>query len=798
VRAAVPARWISRGPGGGGALFGPAISPHHPETLYADCDMSGRYRSLDLGRSWETLSFLQVQGGTLGVGVQFTSRSNVLYALDFSTIGGVDAVTPSKSTDGGQTWTRLANDPTDGDAWSLFADETTTNRLLVSGYSNLYFSTNGGGSFTDVFSTDDLLVAGAFFDGSNIFVGTRVGLLVSTNGGAGFALPSISGIPAGEAMISLAGAKEANTTRLFCVTLDTGDVYPGVTGAEHWSYRGVYRLDVGPGAAWVPVTSGISPDHLFFVATCRSNIHVAYAAGALDDPTHPVVYKTTNGGGAWNKVFRPVDNENIFTGWQGDGGDRSWWYGEYALGFTVCRGDPDRAAITDLGFIHLTTNGGVSWQQAYVYPGDQHPTNAPTPERKYYHGVGAENTSAWWLTWDDSNRVFACFTDIQGVRSTNGGVTWGFDYTGLDMNSTYQSVRHPSNESLYVSVSSVHDLYQSTYLQDGRIDGGDGGILFSTNHGANWSWLHDFNHPVAGLALDPNDPRCLYAAVVNSTNGGIYVTTNLQDGAASKWNRLAVPPRTEAHPYLVHVLQDGTLVCSYSARRTAAGAFTASAGVFVSTNRGASWLDRTAAGMMYWTKDLVPDLHDAGQSNWYACVWSGWGGPPNGLGGLYRTTNRGLAWTRINSLDRVESCTVDPANPQALWLSTETEGLWYTTNLQAATPTFLQVTNYPFRHPVRMFLNPFDTNEMWITSFGNGLRVGRITEPAPELTGLQEVPAGAVCVTARAEAGQEVILQTASTLMSQNWVNTATGTVLDSELIFEGVTPGFYRAAISP
>ncbi|MBU1695151.1 MAG: hypothetical protein KKC51_14470, partial [Verrucomicrobia bacterium] len=128
VRAAVPARWISRGPGGGGALFGPAISPHHPETLYADCDMSGRYRSRDTGRSWETLSFLQVQGGTLGVGVQFTSRSNVLYALDFSTIGGVDAVTPAKSGDGGITWTRLANDPTDGDAWSLFADETTTNR----------------------------------------------------------------------------------------------------------------------------------------------------------------------------------------------------------------------------------------------------------------------------------------------------------------------------------------------------------------------------------------------------------------------------------------------------------------------------------------------------------------------------------------------------------------------------------------------------------------------------------------------------------------------------------------------
>jgi len=66
------------------------------------------------------------------------------------------------------------------------------------------------------------------------------------------------------------------------------------------------------------------------------------------------------------------------------------------------------------------------------------------------------------------------------------------------------------------------------------------------------------------------------------------------------------------------------------------------------------------------------------QNTWYAGVFSGWGGPPNGLGGLYRSSNRGVTWTRINSLDRVTSCAISPINSNEMYLTTETEGLWYT------------------------------------------------------------------------------------------------------------------------
>lgn len=97
--------------------------------------------------------------------------------------------------------------------------------------------------------------------------------------------------------------------------------------------------------------------------------------------------------------------------------------------------------------------------------------------------------------------------------------------------------------------------------------------------------------------------------------------------------------------------------------------------------------------MLYWTKDVIIDPHDTSQNKWYGCVFSGWGGPPNGLGGLYKTTNRGINWTKINSLDRVGSCTISPVNPNEMYMSTEVNGLWYSNNINSVTPAFTQVSS---------------------------------------------------------------------------------------------------------
>jgi len=217
----------------------------------------------------------------------------------------------------------------------------------------------------------------------------------------------------------------------------------------------------------------------------------------------------------------------------------------------------------------------------------------------------------------------------------------------------------------------------------------------------------------------------MYASAIHSTSGGIFKTTNLGSGSSSTWAITGTPPRTEGHPYNIHVLNDGTIVSSWCGRRFG-GNFTESSGIFVSSNGGTSWQDVSDNDMYFWTKDLIIDPHDASQNTWYAAVHSGWGGPSNDLGGLYKTTNRGVSWVRIFDSFRVESATINPQNANEIYVTTESDGLWYSNNLNAGSPTFSELSEFSFQHPVRVFFEPQNNNNIWVTTFGNGMKMGTV------------------------------------------------------------------------
>lgn len=366
-------------------------------------------------------------------------------------------------------------------------------------------------------------------------------------------------------------------------------------------------------------------------------------------------------------------------------------------------------------------------------PTDENPAGSNTPPYQHYGSVGIENTTSWQVHWMDEDNMWSCFSDIRGIKSEDQGEKWSFDYTGHIANSSYR-IAQLSNGTLLMGTSNIHDIYQSTYLQDSRLDDYDtnGKIIYSTNGGQSWQDLHVFNHLVYWIAIDPNNENIAYASVIHFESGigigGIYKTENLNLLANSTWSFLSDPPRTQKHPACIQVLNDGNMVCTYSARRTLAGAFTASSGVFLYNTSNGSWTDVSHPGMHYWTKDIVLDPNDATQNTWYVSVFSGWGGAPNGLGGLYKTTNRGQSWIKLtgSTLDRVHSCTFNPQNPDQIYITTEVQGLWKCDNINDVSPVFTQVESYPFQQPVRVFFNPYNPTEMWISSFGNGMRKGNL------------------------------------------------------------------------
>lgn len=739
----VPTGFTSVGVGGGGALFSPSFDPFNPNEIYISSDMGQIFHTTNAGATWNDLDFRQVQGGHESA-VQVTNDPNMRYTIDYANSDGGGQGTPSVSTDGGRSWTPLANDPTAGSADKLFVDPDNANWLIVSDYNDIYFSSDGGQSWKNEFSGDvggaGLHLAGAFWDGNTIYVGSNTGLFVSSNGGNSFQISTAGGIPGSQAMISFSGAKEDGVTRLFAVTWNRGDVFEGVQGYDYAGIpqgsQSIYTLTVGQGS-WVRTMSGIGTSVVpIFVSTALDDINTAYVAGGSSPSGPPTVYKTTDGGQTWQNVFLTSGNQNINTGWQGAGGDHNWSYAEVALGFQVDPTDVNTVIITDYGFAHLSTDGGSTWNQLYVAPADQNPANSPTPRNHAYDDSGLDNTTAWGVNWVDSDNVLIANSDITGSHSTDGGKTFAFG-SGNNYNSTYMTVTDPSTGIVYAATSSIHDIYESTHLTDASIDGGTGGILFSTDKGATWQATNfPVNKPVVWLAVDPNHANRMYASVANvsSNLGGIYVSNNINLGAGATWTKLNNPPRTQGHPFDIRVLNDGTLVVTFSGRRGGNPInFTDSSGVFTSKDGGQTWIDVSAPSMHYWTMDLVIDPSDPNQSTWYVGVYSGWGGPSNGLGGLYRTTNRGATWTQISSESRVTSVTFNPDDPDELWMTTETDGLWYSDNIQSSDPELDQVTTYPFRQPERVFYNPYDNNEIWVTSFGSGVMVGSV------LPGLQNV-----------------------------------------------------------
>ncbi len=730
-----PLSFSPKGIGGGGALFFPTINPGNDNEFYVSCDMSELFHSTDFGNSYSQIHHSKLQVFNTST-YEFTNNSNIAY----SNFNDGNSGYPVKTTDGGNTWNVISayNLGTYGNVYKMSANYNNPNQLLIGAYGDILFSNDGGASFSLVKHAASmgagLIMGGVFWDGNNIYIGTNDGLIVSTTGGASWAVQTTTGITAGNPIFSFAGARTGNTVRFTVITAATGDVYNGLMP---WDYNtfptGVYTMDNDNGT-WVSHSTGInfSNDYIMYVGMAQNDVSTIYLGGHDAALSAPLVYKSANAGTSWNKVFNTSGNANIITAWEGQGGDKAWSWSETVFGITVAPNNSNKVLFGTYSNVQATSDGGTTWKQAYVANADQHAAGATTPPKQTYTSIGLENTTCWQVFWNDANNMFGCFSDIGGIRSVDAGDKWSFNYNGFSVNSLYR-MEKTANGNLYGACGKVHDLYQSTRLADAQLDVTDatGKIVFSTDNGANWTTLHTFNHPVFWVAADPNNADRMYASVVHfggtqgNQLGGIYITNNLSAGAGSTWTKLSNPPRTEGHPACIQVLNDGKMVCTFSGRRTGSG-FTASSGVFIYDPVGNSWTDVSHSGMNYWTKDIVIDPSDPSQNTWYVCVFSGWGGAPNGLGGLYKTINRGANWTKLtgSQFDRATSITFNPQNYNEAYLTTETQGLWISSNMNTLTPTWSLVNAYPFRQPERVFFNPYNQNEVWVTSFGNGMKVG--------------------------------------------------------------------------
>lgn len=371
---AQPSSFTAHGIGGGGAQYSPSINPANSQEIYSSTDMTDVYHSTNGGASWTVVNFNYIVGGHFA-DVQFTNNNSIRYCQSGNQSTG--NLQPTKSTDGGLTW-NYTTDPTGGNgSWFVIANQQNSNQLLVTDYSNIYLSNNGGTSFGAAFFTDTTAggegayIAGTYFYDSAIFICTNVGIIISTNSGTTWSKPKQYGVK-GEEFLSFAAARVGKTIRFFCITQTTGNIYVGMSGEDASSYAHVYSMTyTGPASTWTKCVNGIkSGNWPYTIGMATNNINDAYIGGADSTTSYPIVLKTGDAGASWVPVFNTTNNQNIETGYCGSGGHLGWSWPQYVFGLAVCSTDSLTIVETDEGFIHKTSDGGKTWQALYVPPGE--------------------------------------------------------------------------------------------------------------------------------------------------------------------------------------------------------------------------------------------------------------------------------------------------------------------------------------------------------------------------------------------------------------------------------------------
>ncbi|MFZ9977009.1 MAG: T9SS type A sorting domain-containing protein [Candidatus Kapaibacteriota bacterium] len=731
---AQPTRFESRGMGGGATFHSLSIAPTMPYTLRVSGTASQMFTSTDLGISWNAYPHATIAGGSTAGNVTFTSSSQILYAISEKDGDYI----PIRSNDGGRSWNPI-NDPTFGGAYYIHADPASTNRLIVSDYTDVYFSSDGGANWTIAVSeitdgADGCYVAGVLFDGTYIMIATQAGIYTSDDDGLTFIKDSFYEFPKETGIISFTYGTSGNLYRLACLTGPMEMLYPGIEPDEITAYDDLYVMDVinGQSGDWISrkstLPSTMLPTHLSMAMNDPTRIYLA----GTNTANEPVILRSINGGNTFASIFKTTDNANIATGWIGSGSTWDWTYAGTPMTFSLSSKNPQIIAFGDYASLHISTNGGDSWKQAYLRTADEHPQNTQIPSSSTYQTNGLENTTVHHILHADSTIVLAGIDGGGIIRSSDNGISWK-KITIPSRFSTCYAIEQ-SGEILYAAVSSLSNMYSIGKVTDLIINAAPSAILQSSDKGNTWSIVQEFPSPITSLCIDPQNPEKLYAGLAHSTNGGILVNTAISGGGT--WKSLANPPRTEGHPHTIKVLKDGTLIASFTARRNGT-VLTQSAGVYSSLDGGTTWTDHSIDAMKTWTTSITIDPHDPYRNTWLVSTWSDPTNANDNSGGVYRTTNRGRNWTRIVTLPfgngiagRVNTCAINPAQNGQMYVATETHGLYFSQNAQASNPTSAELANvFPARASKSIAYNPKAPWELYIGTVGNGLRFGKSIIP---------------------------------------------------------------------
>lgn len=485
---------------GGGPVDGLAVVPSNPSILYATSGQ-GVYKSTDQGSSWtKTGNDSPVQGA---LAVDPADPSIVV-------TGG------TRSTDGGQTW--LLTGGFYGIARRVAFVGSVPGLVYAVATNGLYSSLNSGTSWTNRYVSDARSMAPSPSDPLTLLVGTKNGVLKTTDGGVSFSLPQLNLFEV------LDVAWGANGTALAATSLN-----------------GVFRSTDG-GGSWSPASTGLPSTKLGSVAIAPNAPLVAYAgtdaglarssdggltwtpAAGFDGTAAQLVVRSASelyALGPFGLLFSPDSGGTVQPRGNGLGVSRV-----SALLFDPIAGST--LLVTSTSGIQRSTDSGATWVPAFTVAGQTFSTLSSGGSRLWAGsgGAGVYASTDGGQSWIPRNAGLPT-KDVVALAGSPGNpgralVSLGASgvYRTTDGGDTWSPVLAASEKVTALGFAPT----DSQIVIAGTTSGGGGRILKSTDGGMAFSPVYmNLNGGAWSVALAPNDPQHILVVAyysMQSTDGG--------------------------------------------------------------------------------------------------------------------------------------------------------------------------------------------------------------------------------------------------------------------------------------
>ena len=747
-----PGGFTPIGPGGGGAMFNPTISPHDSSTVLVSCDMTGAYITHDGGQSWRMFNLR----GVIRFFAFDPMDPKTIYAAN-------DALW--RSSDDGNSWklvypkpaavegVRMGSDHAEeaviaepnplGIIIAMAIDPQDSRILYVAasrkGSASLFVSHDAGNSWQELNELPETprrmwIDPASPKDARTIYMAGVHSLMVKSGAG-------LRQFPTSFAMRDVSLGFGGDGKPIIYAASQTG-LFVSRDGGESWNTSGL----PGSSAQVRAVATNLHDPNVAYVSFSKLREGNELINKLLGEGEKWFgVAKTTDAGKTWQFAWKAstAAPANVHDAWIGEQFSPGW--AENPLALAIADQDPNLVYSTDFGRTMKSTDGGANWTALYSRKVDG-----------AWASTGLDVTTSYGIHFDpfDSSRQFISYTDIGLFRSEDGGKSWQSSGTGIPKewsNTTYWVAFDPKVRGRVWSANSdTHDLPRPKMWKRRSILDYKGGICRSDDGGKTWTKSNNGMDETAptDILLDPNSPPNARVLYVASFGRGVYKSSDGGQTWVLKNNDI-----TQSQPLAWRLAMDsaGTLYVVL-ARRSDDGSI---------GNDGDGAIYRSRDGAEHWERISLPPgvngpnglaIDPENPARLYLPAWARASGMHGDGGGIYLSENGGKSWRQVLDRDRhIYDVSIDPRDPRVLYAAGFESSAWMSTDRGEH---WRRIAGYNFKWGHRVIPDPADSKSVYITTFGGSVWHGRVDGKAaivdiatPELEPRSNIAASPLIVT---------------------------------------------------